>query len=213
MPAVPNMSEEYIAKIPALQLLMALGWHYVSPAECLKKRGGNREVILRDELVAFLQTRRFSYKGREYPLSPNAVEQIVREVSTPPMQEGLLTANERIYEKLCQGVTVTEFVDGHKINATIPLLDWSGLEAACPCANRFVVTEEMEVLAADGLHTRRPDIVGLSTACPSWCWKPRSPNPATPTKVWWMKASARASATRSMTKSRSYSYIPNFCWR
>lgn len=182
MPAVPNMSEEYIAKVPALQLLMALGWQYVSPAECLKKRGGNREVILRDELVAFLQTRRFSYKGREYPLSPNAVEQIVREVSTPPMQEGLLTANERIYEKLCQGVTVTEFVDGHKINATIPLLDWSGLEAACPCANRFVVTEEMEVLAADGLHTRRPDMVGFVNGLPLVVLEAKKPESGNPNK-------------------------------
>ena len=103
MSTVPNMSEEYIAKIPALQMLMALGWQYIPPAECLKKRGNNREVILRDELVAFLQTRRFSYKGKHYPLSPNAVDQIVREVCSPPMQEGLLTANERIYDKLCLG--------------------------------------------------------------------------------------------------------------
>ena len=66
---------------------MALGWQYIPPAECLKKRGNNREVILRDELVAFLQTRRFSYKGKHYPLSPNAVDQIVREVCSPPMQK------------------------------------------------------------------------------------------------------------------------------
>lgn len=182
MSTVPNMTEEYIAKIPALQMLLALGWQYIPPAECLKKRGSNREVILRDELVAFLQTRRFSYKGKEYPLSPNAVDHIVREVCTPPMQEGLLTANERIYDKLCLGVTVTEFVDGQKISATVPLLDWNELDAAAPARNRFVVTEEMEVLCADGLHTRRPDIVAFVNGLPLVVMEAKKPESGNPNK-------------------------------
>jgi hypothetical protein len=101
MSTVPNMSEEYIAKIPALQMLMALGWQYIPPAECLKKRGNNREVILRDELVAFLQTRRFSYKGKHYPLSPNAVDQIVREVCSPPMEQGKVAQRNGHHQEPC----------------------------------------------------------------------------------------------------------------
>ena len=45
MHTVPNTSEEYIAKIPALQLLMALGWRYLPPAECLQKRGSTQEEL------------------------------------------------------------------------------------------------------------------------------------------------------------------------
>lgn len=192
MHTVPNTSEEYIAKIPALQLLMALGWRYLPPSECLQKRGSNREVILREELVAFLQTRRFEYKGNTYPLSPNAIDQIVREVATPPMQEGLLTANERLYEKLCLGITVTEFVDGQRVQPTIPLIDWSELEAAsskdftltpaAASANRYVVTEEMEILCSGGIGTRRPDIVCFVNGLPLVVIEAKKPESGNPNK-------------------------------
>ncbi|MDL2316089.1 HsdR family type I site-specific deoxyribonuclease [Desulfovibrio sp. OttesenSCG-928-A18] len=191
MHSVPNTSEEYIAKIPALQLLMAMGWRYMPPAECLQKRGSNREVILREELIAFLQTRRFEFKGSVYPLSTNAIDQIVREVATPSMQEGLLTANERMYEKLCLGVTVTEFVDGQKVQPTISLIDWSELEAAhvrdCSLvlgasANRYVVTEEMEVLRAGGISTRRPDMVCFVNGLPLVVIEGKKPESGNPNK-------------------------------
>ena len=87
-------------------------------------------------------------------LSTNAIDQIVRELSSPGLNEGLLIANERIYEKLCLGITVTEFVEGKKVQPTIHIIDWKN-----PDNNHFQVTEELEVLSTNGTHTRRPDIV------------------------------------------------------
>ena len=196
MHSTPNTSEEYSAKIPALQVLMALGWRYLSPSVCLAARGNNREVILREELVAFLQTRRFPYKGNSYPLSTNAIDQIVREVATPPMQEGLLAANERMYEKLCLGVTVTEFIEGQRVQPTIALIDWSELKEPLPrgmahsnalvgkpgCGNRFVVTEEMEVLCTDGITKRRPDMVGFVNGLPLLVIEAKKPASGNPNK-------------------------------
>jgi len=161
MSDVPNTTEEYAVKIPALQTLIALGWSYVPAKACMAMRGGNHEVILRGVLVDELRKRRFEYRGQSYPLSTNAIEQIIRELASPGLQEGLLTANERLYNVMTLGVTVTEFIDGKKHNPTIPVIDW-----AVPDNNSFVVTEEFEVLSTDGTHTRRPDIVCFINGLP-----------------------------------------------
>ncbi len=112
-------------------------------------------------LVEALKKRRFEYKGKNYPLSTNAIEQIVRDLGTPAMQEGLLSANEKFYNALTLGVTVTEFVEGKKHSATIPIIDWKN-----PDNNSYQITEEFEVLVTDGTRTRRPDIVCFVNGLP-----------------------------------------------
>ncbi|MEK8024551.1 type I restriction endonuclease subunit R [Pseudaquabacterium rugosum] len=160
----PNPREQYSAHIPALHLLCNLGWNFLSTAQALALRGGTREVILKHRLVEVLQTRRYDYKGQSYPLSGSGIEQIVRELSALNLAEGLLPANERLYAKLALGITVTEFMpDGKKHQPTIAIVDWTNSD---PTANRFDVTEELQVLSAQGTHHRAPDIVGYVNGLP-----------------------------------------------
>ena len=162
MHAAPNSKEQYSAHLPALHLLCNLGWRFMPAAEVLALRGGNREVLLKPRLIEFLQAHRFDYKGGRHPLSPGAIEQVLREVSSLALTEGLLPANERLYAKLALGVTVTEFMpDGKKHQPTVPLIDWGN-----PAGNLWDVTEELEVLSAQGTHTRRPDLVGYVNGIP-----------------------------------------------
>lgn len=138
MSAVPQTCERYSAHIPALHLLISLGWHFLSTAEALALRGSTREVILKTRLIEVLQTRRFDYKGEQFPLSPSGIDQILRQVQAVNLAEGLLRANERLYQILALGVTVTEFMpDSKKHQPTIALVDW-----ADPSANRWDVTED-----------------------------------------------------------------------
>lgn len=156
MNTTPNSREQYSSHLPALHLLCNLGWNFLTTAQALALRGSTREVILKPRLIELLQTRRYEYKGQSYPLSPSGIDQIVRELSALSLAEGLMPANERLYGKLALGVTVTEFMpDGKKHQPTIPVIDW-----ADPTANRWDVTEELEVLAAQGTHHRTPDVVG-----------------------------------------------------
>ena len=150
----PETKEEYSVQIPALRLLSALGWSYISAADCLAARGSQKEVVLRGVLIDELRKRRFEYKGKSYPLSSNAIDQIARELSTVGLQEGLETANEALYNRITLGVTVTEFIDGKKHSPTIPVIDWEDIPN-----NSLIVTEELEVMSSGGTHTRRPDIV------------------------------------------------------
>lgn len=173
----PNTQEEFSAKIPALKLLMALGYEYLSPSQCLDKRGSERDVLLRDVLIEHLQQHRFTVRGREHALSPNAIEQVVREIGTPAMNEGLLSANERIYHQLMLGITVTEFIDSRKESITVPLVDWEQ-----PENNSFHVTEEFSVLNTPGTFARRPDIVCFVNGIPLVIIEAKRPDSHNPNK-------------------------------
>lgn len=162
MSAVPQTCERYSAHIPALHLLISLGWHFLSTAEALALRGSTREVILKTRLVEVLQTRRFDYKGEQFPLSPSGIDQILRQVQAVNLAEGLLRANERLYQIFTLGVTVTEFMpDSKKHQPTIALVDWADASA-----NRWDVTEELEVLSTHGTHRRVPDVVAYVNGLP-----------------------------------------------
>lgn len=177
MSITPNTAEQYSAHIPALQTLIALGWEFMPQSECLRSREGNKDVVLKSVLVEQLRKRRFEYKGQTYPLSTNAIDQIVRELSAPAMVDGLAAANERIYNAITLGITVTEFVDGKKHSPTIPIVDWTN-----PDNNSFVVTEEFEVLTTDGTRTRRPDIVGFVNGLPLVTIEAKRPDSGNPNK-------------------------------
>lgn len=162
MNSVPQTREQYSAHLPALHLLINLGWHFLPTVDALVLRGSTREVILKARLIEVLQTRRFDYKGEQYPLSPSAIDQIVRQVQALSLAEGLLPANERLYQMLTLGVTVTEFMpDGKKHQPTVALVDWHDIGA-----NRWDVTEELEVLSTHGTHHRVPDVVAYVNGLP-----------------------------------------------
>jgi len=162
MTTTPNSREQYSAHLPALHLLCNLGWNFLTTAQALSLRGNTCEVLLKPRLIEVLQTRRYEYKGEWYSLSPSGIDQIVRELSALSLAEGLMPANERQYGKLALGITVTEFMpDGKKYQPTIPVIDWTDISA-----NRWDVTEELEVLSAQGTHHRTPDVVAYVNGIP-----------------------------------------------
>jgi type I restriction enzyme R subunit len=158
----PKFQEEYSAKLPALTLLTNLGWSFLSPELALAARGGKAdEVVLRQVLRIELQKRTFTFAGKTYPLSAKAIDNLIAEVCSPALNEGLLTANERLYNHLLYGISVTEFVDGKKANPTVALIDWQN-----QANNSFVFTEEFTVTRSGGVESRRPDIVCFVNGIP-----------------------------------------------
>ncbi|HCG5276020.1 type I restriction endonuclease subunit R [Vibrio sp. Vb2133] len=158
----PKFQEEYSAKLPALALLTNLGWSFLSPELALSARGGKAdEVVLRHVLRSELQKRTFTFAGKSYPLSEKAIDNLIAEACSPALNEGLLTANERLYNHLLYGISVTEFVDGKKASPTVALIDWQN-----PANNSFVFTEEFTVTRSSGVESRRPDIVCFVNGIP-----------------------------------------------
>lgn len=158
----PKFQEEYSAKIPALTLLTNLGWNFISPDQALALRGHKQDqVVLRDELRKQLERRRFVFGGVEYPLSEKSIDNLIAEICSPALNEGLLSANEKIYNHLLYGISVTEFIGGKKISPTIPIVDWQTISN-----NSFIFTEEFSVTRSNGVDSRRPDIVCFVNGIP-----------------------------------------------
>ena len=152
--STPDTREEAASKLPALHVLISMGWDYLSPADALALRGSERGVLLGPVLREQLKGHRFDFKGQTYPLSAGGIDQVVREISATGLSEGLIPANEAIYKHLTLGITVTEFVDGQRTSVTVPLIDW-----ADPGANTLHVTEELSVERPAGMGRFRPDVV------------------------------------------------------
>lgn len=163
-----NFAEEFSAKLPALTLLSNLGYTFIPPGECETLRGNTftiekkstHQVILLPVIRAFLAKQTFSFAGKEHALSQAAIDKVMHELN-PAMNLGLKAANEKIYNALMYGVSVTEFIDGKKASPTIRLIDWQTLEN-----NQFHFTEELIVQNAEGTGNRIPDIVCFVNGLP-----------------------------------------------
>ena len=179
MNSSPPSREQYSARLPALHFLCNLGWHFLSTQTCLALRGNTREVVMRPRLIEVLQRRRFEYKGQWFPLSPSAIDQIVRELSAMSLADGLMQTNKRLYSMLVLGITVTEFMpDGKKHQPTIAIIDWNDVDA-----NIWDVTEALEVLSTHGNHSRTPDIVCYINGIPLVVCEIGNPSLASRSKV------------------------------
>lgn len=163
-----KFQEEFSAKIPAMALLSNLGYTFIPPRECEALRGNTltiekkstHQVVLLPIMRAFLAKQTFSFAGKEHPLSHAAIDKVMHELN-PAMNLGLKAANEKIYNALMYGISVTEFIDGKKASPTIRLIDWHTIEN-----NQFHFTEELVVQNAEGTGNRIPDIVCFVNGLP-----------------------------------------------
>ena len=167
----PDTREEAASKLPALHVLMVMGWTYLSPADAMDMRGSERAVILEPALREWLSAHRFDFKGQRYPLSENGITQVVKAISAPKLNEGLIAANEAIYKQLTLGVTVDEFVGGQKISVTVPLINWDDVNE-----NVLHVTEELSVERPAALGRYRPDVVCYVNGLPLVVIEAKRPN-------------------------------------
>lgn len=155
MKDTPSFREDHISQIPALQLLVNMGYSYLSPEEALQARGGKTSnVILENILEKQLRLiNRVQYKGSEYPFSNGNITTAVNTIKNIPY-DGLIRTNEKVYDLLSLGKSFEETIQGNTKSYDLKYIDWDNLDR-----NVFHVTEEFEVLQSDGKMNRRPDIV------------------------------------------------------
>lgn len=140
---------------PALALLEAMGYTYISPADCDKQRGSRYHVLLRDILRGQLRRlNRYAYAGAENEFSAANIERAMEDLDEP-LTDGLVRTSEKIYDALLLGKSYPETVgDGKMLSFNLKYIDWDN-----PQNNVFHVTEEFAVDSRDRQHNARPDIV------------------------------------------------------
>lgn len=140
---------------PALALFEAMGYTYISPADCDKQRGSRYHVLLRDILRGQLRRlNRYVYAGAENEFSAANIERAMEDLDEP-LTDSLVRTSEKIYDALLLGKSYPETVgEGKMLSFNLRYIDWE-----TPQNNMFHVTEEFAVDSRDRQHNARPDIV------------------------------------------------------
>jgi type I restriction enzyme R subunit len=151
----PSFKEDHISQIPALQLLISLGYTYLTPEEALTARGEKTSNVILEGILEqqLRKINKIRYKGAEYPFSNGNITAAVNTLKNVPY-DGLIRTNEKVYDLLSLGKSFEETILGDTKSFDLKYIDWDN-----PGNNVFHVTEECEVLQSDGKMNRRPDIV------------------------------------------------------
>jgi len=167
-----RFNEKYLSQIPALQLLINLGFEYLPPEQVMKQRQGKTgnvllEAILRDQLK---RLNRINYKGREFLFSEENIQTAVQKLKNVKY-DGLLKTNEAIYDLITLGTALEQTVEGDSKSFNLNFIDWRNWER-----NVFHVTAEFSVARSRSTEAARPDIVLFVNGIPLAVIECKSPN-------------------------------------
>lgn len=148
-------TEKYLSQIPALQLLIRLGFAYLTAEEAAAARGGKvgnllLEDILRERLK---QNNRIQYRGQAYLFSEENIQTAIQRLKNVKY-DGLLKTNEAVYDLLTLGVALEQSVEGDSKSFTLNYIDWRH-----PENNAYHVCTEFPVERSRSNEALRPDLV------------------------------------------------------
>lgn len=153
----PSFKEDHISQIPALQLLINMGYTYLNQQQALEARGDKLSNVILENVLRRQLNRINSVKvssTREVPFSEVNIESAIMTLRDMPMVDGYLSTSQRIYELLTLGKSLEQIVDGDRKSFDLRYIDWKD-----PMNNVFHVTEEFNVLRSGRRDHYRPDIV------------------------------------------------------
>ena len=152
----PKYSEEHISQIPALVMLMKMGFKYITPEQALEMRGGRTSsVLLEGVLKKWLYDHNdIHYKGRLYKFDESNISTAVAALRDLPIQEGYRKVNQLFYDIITLGKSFEQTLLGDKKAFSMHFLDWQH-----PENNVFHVTDEYSVTRSGRNDTYRPDLV------------------------------------------------------
>ena len=150
-----QINEKHLSQIPALQLLIGLGFEYLTPAEALQERQNRTSNVLLENVLRtqLKEINRIRYKGSEFLFSEENVQSAIQKLKNIKY-DGLLKTNEAIYDLITLGTAMEQTIEGDSKSFNLNYVDWRN-----PGRNRFHVTVEYSVERSRSTETARPDIV------------------------------------------------------
>ncbi len=152
----PSFREDHISQLPALQLLMKMGYKYLTPAEALTARGGRSSNVLLEGIMKehLREANKINYRDNEYYFTDTNINTAILALRDLPIQDGYIQANIAFYDLITLGKSLDQAIQGDKKSFTFHYIDWKH-----PENNVYHVTEEYSVLRPGRTDTYRPDIV------------------------------------------------------
>jgi len=176
---IPSFKEDQISQIPALQLLMKLGFTYLTPSEALEARGGRTsnvilETVLKKQLTVINS---IDYKGKSFSFTDANINAAVTALKDLPIQNGFMAATSALYDLIILGKAFEQTILGDKKSFSFKFIDWEH-----PENNVFHVTEEYSVLRSERSDAYRPDIIVFINGIPVLIIECKSPGLTTQKK-------------------------------
>jgi len=157
-----HFDEARQSQLPALELLLAMGYKYLSAEECLRLRGGDAgNFILADIAVKkLMEINGYEVNGVESKFSEKDVRDAIDELEHI-QYEGLIDTAQKIYNIVMPtsgGKTIKVSIGGKTVSKNFRFIDFQNTRN-----NVFHVTAEFE---ASGKQNIRPDIVCFVNGIP-----------------------------------------------
>ena len=152
----PSYQEDHISQIPAIQLLMKLGYKYISPEQALVLRDNRTSNVLLTPILKeqLAKINSINYKGEKHPFSDANINLAINEVKDLPLHLGYINANQHFYDLITLGKSFEQTINGDRKSFSFKYIDWEK-----PENNIFHVSEEFAVTRSNRSDTYRPDIV------------------------------------------------------
>ena len=150
-----HFDEKRLSQVPALQMLVNLGYTYLTPAHALAARGGKPGQVLLEEVLRerLKKNNRIQVRGQTWLFSEENVQTAIQRLKNVKY-DGLLRTNEAVYDLLTLGVALEQSIEGDSKSHTLHYIDWKN-----PANNDYHVTAEFPVERTRSTETCRPDIV------------------------------------------------------
>jgi len=157
-----NFDEARQSQLPFVEMLINMGYTYLSTEEALiQRRGDISKFLLKDIAFAKLkEINSYDYNGEQYPFADKDVWEAVDELENLPL-EGLLDTSAKVFNMIMPtsgGKTIRVSHGGKNESKNFRFIDFAN-----PENNTFHVTVEFE---ARGRGTIRPDIVCFVNGIP-----------------------------------------------
>lgn len=150
-----QINEKYLSQIPALQLLINLGFEYLAPVDALRERQNRASNVLLEEILRkqLKEINRIRFKGNEYLFSEENIQSAIQKLKNIKY-DGLIRTNEVIYDLITLGTAMEQTIEGDSKSFNLNYIDWLN-----PSRNKFHITVEYCVERSRSSETTRPDIV------------------------------------------------------
>ena len=152
----PSYIEDHISQLPALQMLIKMGYTYISPEEALKLRNDRKSnvlltSILKDQLN---KINKIDYKGQLHVFTDTNIDLAINELKELPLHLGFINANQHYYDLITLGKSFEQTINNDRKSFSFKYIDWDN-----PENNSFHVSEEFSVTRSNRSDAYRPDIV------------------------------------------------------
>jgi type I restriction enzyme R subunit len=144
-------------------MLVAVGYTPLTPASALALRGGKRRNVVLDEVLErrILALNSVRHRGREFPLDITDAREAIRKLIDQGNLSGLTAINQKVYDDLVRGVSVSKTIDGTSVSPHVRFIDWND-----PSRNEYHVTVEFAVEKTGSSTVDRLDVVGFVNGIP-----------------------------------------------